>query len=355
MKLCMKIFAIAIIAASTYSLIGCAAPSSFTYSNVNITLSAICTDCPQGVTFDPNNPGVMTVSNQGEGGTIVYTAAVTNAPPNLTWTLYPNPNLVDPAPYATGSGLPVGEQGAGQNVGVIAVASGNTAAYQVGNIPIYTGAALLQANSMQYTITYTKQTMTQEGVPQITTVNVPMTGIPQGNVLMGVSVPSNPDNPSQVFTAYQLMTIYNGQNSAASVYLVPSTPTSPTGLTDSVVTVPHSIAAGPGVTAVTNTYQFYGGAVGAGPCLTAASCSTQPAALQAIGSMDNTVIWEVGNNATATSCPGSAVAGGSTAWGTISTTGLYTAPTAIPSGTTCVVLVSHLTTSATKTAYITIN
>jgi hypothetical protein len=39
MKLCLKIFAIATIAAFTYSLIGCAAPASFTYSNVGIVLT----------------------------------------------------------------------------------------------------------------------------------------------------------------------------------------------------------------------------------------------------------------------------------------------------------------------------
>ena len=38
MKLCLKILALATIAATTYSMVSCAAPASFSYQNVAITL-----------------------------------------------------------------------------------------------------------------------------------------------------------------------------------------------------------------------------------------------------------------------------------------------------------------------------
>jgi hypothetical protein len=73
--------------------------------------------------------------------------------------------------------------------------------------------------------------------------------------------------------------------------------------------------------------------------------------LQAIGSTDNTVIWEVG----ATSS--TAIAGGNTTYGTISTTGVYTAPATIPpGGTACVVVAAHVSGAAKPAyAYITID
>jgi hypothetical protein len=357
MKLCLKILAIAVIAAFTYSLTGCASPPSFTYSNVGISLSETCSDCAGtigtgsgvGVTlqFDTAKPWALMVDGGGnqQGGSILFTATVTNAPSNLTWSLYPTQNLIDPNPNPNcqTSSTPCAPQELtnGWLIGTYAVISGNTALFQnavIGGVePIYTGAALAQAEAMTYTVTYPQEVVSNLGIPTITTVSQQMTGIPQGNVLLGVSVPNNPDNPSSLTTAYQLMEIYA---SAPIVYLTPQTPTVPSGLTDSVLTVPRG-----------TSFAFYGGAAGAAPCATASSCGNQPVGLQAIGSTDNTVIWEVG----ATSS--TAIAGGNTTYGTISTTGVYTAPATIPpGGTACVVVAAHVSGAAKPAyAYITID
>jgi hypothetical protein len=290
--------------------------------------------------FDAGKPGVLTVpyGNQ-QGGSILFTANVTNAPANLTWNLYPSQNLITPNPPASNS---VATQAPGAVIGNINVQTGNTALYQMngngGIEPIYYGAALAQANAMQYVISYTTEVTLGTGQPTLQTFNVPTTGIPQGDVLLSVSVPNDPMNPSSVFTAYQLMEIYNGNNATPTLYMTPRTPTTPSGLTTSVLTVPHSTAS------VVNSYQFYGGVTGAPPCTTAAACGTSP-----IGTVDNAPIWSVGGTTT------TAVQGGSTTYGTITQTGLYTAPTSIPSGTVVVVLAAHELPSTTAFAYITIN
>jgi len=355
MKLCLKILAIAVIAAFTYSLTGCASPPSFTYSNVSISLSEICSDCQGGASagiflqYDALRPGVLLVDGGGnqQGGSIQFTATVTNAPSNLTWTLYPTQDLlqVNPYPTCSTSSTPCtpGELGNGWLTGTFIVQSGNTAWFQnavIGGVePIYTGPALAQAESMQYVITYNQPGVsTVTGLPTLTPMSVPTTGIPQGSVLLGVSVPSNPENPSQVATAYQLMEIYA---SNPVVYLTPQTPQQPSGLTNSVLTVPRG-----------TSYQFSGGAAGAPPCETSTTCNAQGTPL--IGSVDDTVIWEVGGNATASSCTSSAIAGGNTTYGTISN-GLYTAPAAIPPGFVCVVMASHEQPSKSAFAFITID
>ena len=366
MKLCLKILAIAVIAAFTYSLTGCAAPASFSYSNVGITLSETCSDCAGtigtgsgvGVTlqFDPAKPWALLVDGGGnqQGGSILYTATVTNAPSNLTWALYPTQNLIEPNPnpncstnsspcLPTTSSATAPELTNGWLIGTYAVVSGNTALFQnavIGGVePIYTGAALAQAESMTYTVTYPQEVVSNLGIPQITTVSQQMTGIPQGSVLLGVSVPNNPANPASVTTAYQLMEIYA---SNPVVYMTPSTPSTPSNLTDSVLTVSHL--------APNNSYAFYGGAAGAPPCASTTTCGNQPVGLQAIGTPDNTVVWEVG------ATQATAIAGGNTTYGTISPTGVYTAPTTIPpGGTACVVMASHEHGSSLAFAYITIN
>ena len=330
MKLCSKILAIAIIAASTYSLIGCAAPSSFSYQNVGITLTAQCSDCPAGITYNPAFPAALTMSNQGEGGTILFTANITNAPQtNVTWNIYPSPNLGIPNPLPTGTSTPVTEPTS--SVGQIVGASGNTALYTQKGVPVYSGAALVQAQNFQWTYNGT-----------------PMVGIPQGDVLISASVPADPTNPSAVVTQYQLIQLYNGNAPPpTAVYMTPSTPTNPSGLTDSVAFVPRS-----------GTFQFYGGAVGAAPCTTPSACGTNPTL-----TTDNTVIWQVGPNTSSVTAGGAVVTSAGTfyPYGQISSTGLYTAPPVLPPtgagllpGQVVVVMAAHASPTLVKTAYLTI-
>jgi hypothetical protein len=340
MKLCSKILAIAIIAAFTYSLTGCAAPSSFTYSNVGIAFTAQCSDCPNGIIYSASNPAALLIPNQLEGGVVLWTVSVTNAPSNnLTWALYPTPNLGDPNPLPTGTATPVGETNSA--VGYFQTVSGNTAYYQMNGVPTYTtGAALVQAQDMQYTVTYPQETLSPVGVPLLTTVTQQMTGIPQGDVLMSVSVPNDPSDPSSVYTAYQLMQIYANSSSLGppSLYLTPHTPTTPSGLTTSVVTVPHG-----------TSYQFFGGVVGAAPCTSTANCLIGGVQYP-LDYTDNTAVWSVGAT-TAT-----VVAGGSTLYGTITSTGLYTAPATVPATQPVVTVSSQLSPGVTPLyAYITVN
>jgi len=339
MKLCLKIFAIAVIAASTYSLSGCATPSAFTYQNIGFSFAYECTNCPLGIIYNPTYPWTELMPNTGQGGVLWITAYVTNAPPILTWKQYPTPNLSQPATLPTGSSQPVGESGS--QIGTIQAAGGNTAFYAQNGVPVYTGQALLQAQSMQYNVTYQTEVMNALGVPILTTVNLAQTGIPQGDVLFGVSVPSDPANPSAVATGYTLVQLFNNNSASGppSVYLVPKTPTNPSGLTTSVVNVPRN-----------GFYAFYGGVVGASPCLTATTCGTNP-----MDFVDTAAIWEVGGASTAASCAAAAIQGGSTTYGTISTTGVYTAPAAIPSGFVCIVMAAHIQPSVTAIAYITIS
>ena len=342
MKLCLKILAIAIVATFTYSLIGCAAPASFTYSNVGITLTQFCSDCGTitngtEAEWDPNQPGVILLPNGGEGEVITLTAHVTNAPPNITWQVYPTNNLGIPNPPASGSGTPVGESSIAGNTGYIIATSGTTAVYSCGQIPIYSGAELVQAQNMQYTITYTTLSLPGNGVPTEETINKQVTGIPMGYTLVSASVPNNPDNPSSVSTAYQLFENYNENSTTPTLYLTPHTPTSPSGLTTSVVTIPHG-----------TTYQFFGGAAGAPPCIAPGGGTTCISGLPA-GSTDDAVIWEVGAT-TAT-----AVQGGSALYGTISSTGLYSAPATVPATQPVVVMASHAVPNSTMYAYITVN
>jgi hypothetical protein len=339
MKFSLKILALVIIAASTFSLISCAGPAGFSYQNVSITISGVeCSDCP-GIFWNPAYPvpggsvyggggtgqgggssldvpgSVLLQTNQSEGSTTLFTAQVINAPANITWAIYPTPNIGIPNPVPTGTGYPVGESG--NAYGSLAVVSGTTVIYTAPGPPVFSGAALVQAEAM---------------------------GIPQGDVMLVGTVPSNPAVPSQVATVTQLIQIFNGASSTGppTLYLNPATPTNPSGLTDSVVTVPHG-----------TSFQFYGGVVGAPPCTTAAACANISATAP-MYTTDNTPIWSVGFVVSGT-YPGNAVAGGSTAEGTITQTGLYTAPATVPAAQPVIVLSAHISTSTTKTAYITVN
>jgi hypothetical protein len=314
MKLCLKILAIAVVAAFTYSMIGCAAPAGYSYSNVSISLTAGCTDCPAGVTFNPAYPvpasqtaavsvspivasetssaipagAVLTATNQSEGSTLTFYASVTNAPSNdVSWQIFPTPNLGGITILPTGTTTPVTE---GTNpLGTINAASGGTIYYTVPSPPVYSGAALVQAKAL---------------------------GIPQGDVLLQASAPNNPANPSSVTTLNQLIQIYS---TSPSTYLTPNTPTTPAGLTNPAVTVARN-----------TSYAFFGGTVGAAPCTTPTACLTiSPTA--PVYSTDNGTVWAVGP---APAQAVTAVAGGNSTWGTISNTGVYTAPATIPATTT---------------------
>ncbi len=318
MKLSLKILAIATIAASTYSLTGCAGPPSFSYQNVGITMTAKCADCVGAgisVLYSSQQPGVVLMASGGEGGTTEFIASVTDAPANVTWAIYPTPNLGTPNPPPTGSSTPVVESSS--SVGLLNAASGSTAYYSTNGVPFYTGAALVQAQNMQYTIT------------SPTGVQTPMVGIPQGDVLLRATVPSNPDDPTAVATYDQLIQVFNSNlPSVPSTYLTPREPSQPGGLTEPVVTVARG-----------TSYQFYGGTYGAAPtCTTSSTCAT-----------DNTSIWEVGSS------PATAVAGGSATYGTITDTGLYTAPATIPAGPIEVIIASHKTTTVYSYAYIAVD
>ena len=162
-------------------------------------------------------------------------------------------------------------------------------------------------------------------------------------------MPADPANPSDVVTASQLIQVYDPSKAQAPT-LIPRTPTNPASLTTSVATVPRG-----------TSFQFTGYEVGNPPCSTPATCNAiyQGAPLN---STDNGVIWLVGNaNATlggvASATVGGLVNGVPGPYGTITQTGLYTAPAVIPiSGfQPLIVLESHATpASSPATAYITI-
>jgi len=375
MKLCLKILAIAVVAATTYSLIGCAGPSVATATqNPAITMTATCQDCPLGIIFAPiSNTGatlpvppantfdatsgqnlitsvvlpgsIMVVDNQGEGGTVVFTATINGLPAtNMTWSLYPTPvSAAEPSPYPTGTSTPIGENSS--PYGQFLAQSLNTATYDwnpagagftpISGVPYYTGTALEEATAM---------------------------GIPQGDVLIvaTASNPNDPSNPSDTISFPMLLQI-NNQSSAdgpPAAFLVPRTPTSPSGLTTSVATVPHN----PIFPIVQHTFSFYGGIIGVEPCLTVATCAPAP-----LFYTDNTSIWEVGTtntngvvcsltaNMTAAQCPEGWIDMAPAGTPGYPYTAIYTAPATIPSTQPVITVVSHANTSVTAYAYITVD
>jgi hypothetical protein len=342
MKLCLKLLAVAVIAVSTYSLTGCSAPSTFSYKNVTVSISSFCTDCVAGATTNggttynpaypqPPNPGsVILMPNTGQGGTTTFVANVTNAPQtNVTWTLYPTPNLGDIDTAPSGTSLPVGESG--NPLGTINAASNNTISYTVPGPPIYSGAALVQANQL---------------------------GIPQGDVLLVASVPISPSDPSVVATQSQLIEVYGGSSAIGppSTFLIPKTILTPAGQTQPVVTVPRN-----------TSYAFVGGTVGAGPCANTTSYPCVDAAGNKLvtGTPDNTSIWEVGpapfSLTTAVVC---STNGPLCPYGTVTQQGVYTAPSVVPNSTNAfttiagevvVVVISHAAPTTATYAYVLIN
>jgi hypothetical protein len=276
MKLCLKILVIAIIAASTFPLMSCAAPATFSYQNVSVTLTVTsCASCagltyvplpyPQPV-FLPDQqvqqvlPGsvVEAPANGGsQGACLQIGAIVTNAAPNITWTLYPTASLTIPYPIPSGGTFPinepvsdVGTTTAQTNnptaVGVLNSAVGLSNFYCEPPVPIYTGAALQSAATAPVPPGWVGPTWT---------------GVPQGDVELVASVPTDPSNPKAcaVLTspscayAVMLFQIYN--LAGVSVKLWPGTPS---GQTSSILTLSHL--------APNNSYQFNGFVVGSAPC-----------------------------------------------------------------------------------------
>jgi len=328
MKLCLKILAIVIVAASVVSLIGCAAPAHFSYSNVTLSLSytPCYNNCPP-LTFNPANLNALVVSGPNASGCVNVFATVTNAPANITYSLYPTPSLVGIKPSGQTQQL--------SPVGNINFGTGTTTFYCApGLVPVYTGTALEQAQAM---------------------------GIPQGDVELVAGVPNNLNTPSSscvlptspgCTTFVQLFQIYN-QGGSAAVSLFPSTPT---GFITSAVTL-NTRPPSASCPACQNQFQFNGFAVGATPCTSTTACLINGTAYP-LNTPDNKVLWLAGQGGT-TGTLATSVNGGSTTYGTVTSTGLYTAPTTVPPGSTLypqvlVIAQSEAYPAITVSAYVTI-
>src|ERR1017187_7647120 len=98
----------------------------------------MCEDCPNGIIYNPaypvpvpasggfgigigsaggtaGSPGapalpgsVLLQPNAGPGSVLWFQADVTNAPANITWAIYPTPDLADITVLPSGSSTPVG-------------------------------------------------------------------------------------------------------------------------------------------------------------------------------------------------------------------------------------------------------
>jgi len=274
MKLCSKILAIAILAFTTYAMVGCAAPNGYSYQNISVTLTHFCADCGDGVFTSPTTTPVVggaettLLTNTTAGGCAVFTATVTNAPPIVTWALYPNVNVTQ-----TGTNIGVISTTSGSFtegspiVGTLYDSTGLSTYWCQNGIPSYSGQALVQANALQ---------------------------IPQGDVLLTASVPADPSNSSLVFTKNEMLQIYNVPSTGNPLpipYLVPASPTT-VNTTATVANVVHN----------GGSFQIQGYAVGDRPCTpvgTTAYCATNtdlnlsdaPAY-----TTDNSVLWDIGFN-----------------------------------------------------------
>jgi hypothetical protein len=344
MKLCLKILAIVIVAATMHSLIGCAAPSNtFTYQNVKVSLTYgnCAANCPT-ILNSPTSAGVILVPGPSNAGCVNIFATVTGAPANIQYSLYPTPSLIIPTTGGGLNGTPSSSASSAVNggisttgstnslpneiieqaspVGYINYANGTTNFYcQPLTMPLYKGAALQQAQAM---------------------------GIPQGDVLLVAGVPTSPQTPVSscvlptspgCATFSQLIQLYNSGTATGPPTLA-LFPAEPSGYTTSILTVTHG-----------TSFQFNGFAIGAPPCLSPVTCYINGTA-HPIDYADNAVIWQVGASTT------TEVTGGSTTYGTISTSGLYTAPATVPPTNPIVIqMESDLLPTVTAVAYITIN
>jgi hypothetical protein len=313
MKLCSKLLVIAILT-STCALISCAGPSnaSSTYKNVTISLAyyPICNGCGTtgtgGFTYGVNPPGAGGITGAVicspasstcliNGSEICSTTAQTcvtggaiEMPPGggsgscaelyTTVTNAPfNPTYtIIPAPVTTN---------ATSNVGTLGVPIGNTVFYcEANSIPVYSGAQLAQAQAA---------------------------GLPMGTTEVVVTNPADPNDPTKVVSA--------------SLYFAFQTLTVPSGIVAGIlpggnVTVPLG-----------GTFQFTGYIAGnsgfivpAGAVVPTGGCTVAIA---------NVCIPAYQANYNVNGVIGGAGTGAGQ-FGTISSTGLYTAPTAYPSATT---------------------
>jgi hypothetical protein len=384
MKLCLKILVIAIVAASTLPLMSCAAPASFSYQNVTVSLTvSFCSSC-NGLTYLPAPypqpivvpmqqyqqllPGTVVEAPQNgasQGACIELTAIVTNAPANVTWTLYPQAELGTPPVLLSGTNYPQTEPIANTGnpiaqstnltaIGSINSASGATNYYCIPPTPpVYTGAALQAAAA----------------APEPNGWILPTwTGLPQGYTEVVASVPTDPTNPnacanlnssSCAYTTavFQVVTLPGG---VPTVELFPRTPS---GASNVVLTISHS--------APNNTYQFTGFAVGASACASSNPSATPPSPLCANGQLvnytDNSIVWQiapVSPSGTVAYCSAPAFspqisncpAVNSAAYGTISASGLYTAPSVLPPIEPVVITaVAHAASAQQASAYVDIN
>jgi hypothetical protein len=375
MKLCLKILAIAIIAASTFPLMSCAAPATFTYQNVSVALTVTaCASC-NGLTYVPAPypqpiflpeqqvqqllPGTITES-PAQGGSqlscIQMGAIVTNAPPNVIWSIYPTPTLTIPFPIPSGGSYPVNEpidntgiSTAQTNnptqVGTLNSASGLSNFWCPPPVPIYTGAALQSAALAPIPPGWNGPTWT---------------GVPQGDVEVVAAVPLDPSNPNAcaVVTSstcvYQaaLFQVYN--LTGVSILLFPKS-----SGTVSALTLTHGTS---------NTYQFNGTVVGDAPCLASPVGSVFCANGQLVSYTDNTIVWQIApsnNTGVPTFCSTPVIAPqlsncpatNTNTYGTITPGGLYTAPPNVPPGgiEPVIIAVAHGASATTAPVYITIN
>jgi hypothetical protein len=232
MKLCLKILAVVIVATTMISLIGCAAPAHFSYSNVTVSVSYIqcssnCVGVPAylnlgtslATTYNPQN-GAMT--EQAGNNCVNIITAVTNAPANITYTLYPSPALAYTTPLPSG-GTTLAETPT--TVGTVNYGTGNTNFYcPPGSVPIYKGAQLQQAQSFS-----AYDTGVNAGLfPNLAN------GIPQGTVLLLAGVPTNPNTPSSSCVlptspgcamSANLIQLFGTGMTTGQMFLYPSTPT----------------------------------------------------------------------------------------------------------------------------------
>jgi hypothetical protein len=283
-KFLAKLLALVVLAIPCV-LTSCAGPSSVSYQNVTLTLTPelVCNGCFQsGVGtgyfyYQPNPVGAGGFTGAyempqggGTGGCIQLFANITNAPLKLTWAILPAPN----------------PSGSSSNVGTLSDAAVNSNFYcEPSSIPVYTGAQLAAAKAAG-----------------IVDVNG---NVVQGTTEVRVTNPIDPTDPTKVISASMFFT-YEVQNPPTGVIVGINGLTLPAN-----VTVPLG-----------GTYQFngyVGGVNGFGPC-TGGNGTGVPTAAPAYG-----VTYTVNN--------GAANGTGAGQYGTISATGLYTAPTNYPSST----------------------
>jgi hypothetical protein len=148
MKLRNKILAVAAIA-STCAMISCAGPSSFSYQNVVVTVSNIALGFAGGFANNMASPGTVTgafeVGASVSADCIQINVNVINAPANPTWTLVPGP-----AESLTSTGSNVGNLN--DNVPGVSAATitGQTSVFfcAPSSVPTYANDQLIQAQGV---------------------------------------------------------------------------------------------------------------------------------------------------------------------------------------------------------------